>query len=109
MTAATRPTRPHMTWLIMLTTILVFALGNPESLILYPIDSDQFRAWQLVTYMLPHGNWLHLTVNVLALVSFGPPLERAWGKGRFLTGYLVCVIFGGLIQAGCCECADDGR
>ena len=74
MTAATRPTRPHMTWLIMLTTILVFALGNPESLILYPIDSDQFRAWQLVTYMLPHGNWLHLTVNVLALVCVG----RRW-------------------------------
>src|SRR5262245_59631901 len=47
---------------------------------------EQFRLYQLATYMFLHGGAGHLIVNMLGLWMFGTELERTWGT-RFFTKY----------------------
>lgn len=84
---------------IFILTVLVYVAGNPPSLALWPVLSGQFRPWQLLTYALVHGNLLHLALNMLALLSFGPALEREWGRWRFLACYAAAAAMGGALQA----------
>lgn len=65
---------------------------------LWPLGTDQFRPWQLLTYLQLHGSLMHLAFNMLALVMFGASLESAWGGRRFLAAYLVCGIGAGIVQ-----------
>lgn len=96
---------PRITVALLVTTIAVYVAGNPLWLALWPIPSYEFRPWQLVTYAFLHGNLLHLVVNLLALVSFGPALERAWGRQKFIACYAFAAAFGGGLQA----VMSDGR
>lgn len=52
--------------------------------------------WSLVTYMLLHGDWMHLTFNALWLLVFGTPVARYLGSARFLLVCLVAGVAGGL-------------
>ena len=52
--------------------------------------------WSLVTYMLLHGDWMHLTFNSLWLLVFGTPVARYLGSGRFLLLALAAGIVGAL-------------
>lgn len=90
---------PLVTVNLLVVTVLIYAWGNPMWLALWPITSEKFHLWQLVSYAFVHGSVLHLLVNMLGLVSFGPALERAWGADRFLVCYLLAAAFGGVIQA----------
>lgn len=49
------------------------------------------KYWSLVTYMLLHGDWMHLLFNCLWLLVFGTPVARYMGSARFL---LLCVVAG---------------
>jgi membrane associated rhomboid family serine protease len=55
--------------------------------------------WQIVTYQFLHGGWFHVAANMLGLWIFGSPLERYWGRKRFLGFYLTCGAGGGLVYA----------
>lgn len=90
---------PVATMFLVILTVAFYLAGNPLGLALWPVPSPQFRPWQLVTYALLHGNVLHLVVNLLALLSFGPTLERSWGRSRFLLCYAAAASIGGGIQA----------
>jgi membrane associated rhomboid family serine protease len=50
----------------------------------------------LVTYMFVHGNWLHLTGNMIFLWVLGDDIEAALGHARFFLFYLLCGIAGGV-------------
>jgi membrane associated rhomboid family serine protease len=65
---------------------------------LYPLQSDNFSPWQLVTYQFMHGGYLHILFNLLALWMFGAELENVWGSRRFLVFYLLTGIGAGLVQ-----------
>lgn len=52
--------------------------------------------WTLLTYMLLHGDWMHLTFNSLWLLVFGTPVARYLGPGRFLLLALGAGAAGGL-------------
>lgn len=52
--------------------------------------------WTLVTYMLLHGDWMHLTFNSLWLLVFGTPVARYLGSWRFLLLSLAAGVLGGL-------------
>ncbi len=54
--------------------------------------SEEFRPYQLVTYMFMHGSFGHIFFNMFALWMFGNILENVWGPKRFLIYYLVCGI-----------------
>ncbi len=62
--------------------------------------SDNFRIFQLVTYMFLHDPYSisHVFFNMFAVFMFGRTLEQVWGPKRFLTYYLVTGIGAGLIQ-----------
>jgi membrane associated rhomboid family serine protease len=47
----------------------------------------------LLTSMFMHAGWLHIIGNMIYLWAFGPEMEDAMGRGRFLVFYLV----GGMI------------
>jgi membrane associated rhomboid family serine protease len=47
----------------------------------------------LVTSMFMHGSWLHIIGNMLFLWAFGPEIEDAMGRWRYLVFYLA----GGLV------------
>jgi membrane associated rhomboid family serine protease len=50
--------------------------------------------WRLITAAFLHFGLIHLGFNMLALLMFGAELERAIGRGRFLTLYLVSALGG---------------
>lgn len=52
--------------------------------------------WQPVTYMFIHGSLAHLLSNMLGLLFFGMPLEKAIGSKEFLLLYFVCGIVSGI-------------
>jgi membrane associated rhomboid family serine protease len=54
--------------------------------------SEDFRPYQLITYMFMHGSFMHIFFNMFALWMFGNVLENVWGAKRFLIYYLVCGI-----------------
>lgn len=66
-------------------------------LALFPVQSDLFRPYQIVTHMFMHGSWGHIFFNMFALWMFGSPLENVWGPKRFLAFYLIT----GLGAAAC--------
>ena len=53
---------------------------------LYPIQSDSFRIWQLVTHPFVHDprSPLGFLINGLILYFFSAPVEHAFGTRRFL-------------------------
>lgn len=86
--------------LIFILTLGVYVAGNPEWLWLWPLDDYLHSSpYQLVTHIFCHSGLIHLLINLLALVSFGPALERRWGSYDFLAAYLYCGAAGGVLQA----------
>jgi membrane associated rhomboid family serine protease len=54
-------------------------------------DGEYYR---LLTAAFMHGGFLHIALNMYALFLFGPPLEAALGRARFLTVYLISAVGG---------------
>lgn len=54
--------------------------------------SEDFRPYQLITYMFMHGSFAHIFFNMFALWMFGNVLENVWGAKRFLIYYVICGI-----------------
>src|SRR5204862_4637739 len=54
-------------------------------------DGEYYR---LLTAAFLHAGLLHIAFNMGALYLFGPALERALGRGRFLALYLAAALGG---------------
>lgn len=109
---------PPVTGALIATCVVVFLLQNfggyNDALIahfaLWPFGHAQaqlpnghviivgFAPWQLLTYAVLHGGWLHLGLNMWALFLFGPPIERLFGAGRYLFYFAVCTILAAITQ-----------
>ena len=61
---------------------------------LWPVESDHFRPYQVVTHMFTHSpdSPFHILFNMFTLYIFGRILENVWGAKRFLFFYLACGI-----------------
>ncbi len=57
-----------------------------------------FEPWQLVTYAFLHGSFAHIALNMLALLIFGPEVERTLGTRHFLVLYFAAVVSAALVQ-----------
>lgn len=60
----------------------------------------ELRWLRLVTALFIHAGWLHLVGNLLFLVIFGVPAERALGPWRFLLLFLLGGALANLAEAG---------
>lgn len=87
-----------ITWFVLFSTLATYLAGNPAALWLWPAGDPNFQPWQLLTYAWSHGGALHLAINLLALLSFAPALERTWGSAYFAMFYALCAICAGLAQ-----------
>jgi membrane associated rhomboid family serine protease len=74
-----------------LLSIIPSRFTNPARIV---VEGSQY--WSLVTYMLLHGDWMHLLFNSLWLLVFGTPVARYLGSLRFFVLSLVAGIVGGL-------------
>jgi membrane associated rhomboid family serine protease len=80
------PTVEHRFWLIG-GPVVDPRLGEVVGV----ADGEYYR---LLTAAFLHGSIIHLRSNMYALFLFGPPLEAAFGRGRFLAVYLVSALGG---------------
>ena len=59
--------------------------------------NEHFGIWQYITHMFMHGSFGHILFNMYGLWAFGSPLEKMWGKNKFIFFYLSAGIGAGLI------------
>lgn len=94
---------------ILIINVLFFAafmiIGNRfdgkdlnDILGLHYFGAENFRPFQLLTYMFLHANFGHIFFNMFALWMFGKTLESVWGPKRFIIYYFVTGIGAALIQ-----------
>ena len=57
-----------------------------------------FRPSQLVTYAFLHAGFMHLFLNMFALLIFGRDVEAALGAGRYLALYVAAVLSAAVTQ-----------
>jgi membrane associated rhomboid family serine protease len=99
--ASRRPMRvPLCTALIIVVNSIVFLLEltRGDAFVtqwsLVPAQITSGHQWiTILTAMFMHGSWSHIIGNMVFLWAFGPEIEDAMGRGRYLIFYLM----GGLI------------
>ena len=84
------PQLPPVTKALMLICTVVYCLQMLAGywvevlFALWPLGSEPFMPWQLITYAFLHGSMGHLFFNMLGLWMFGSELERLWGGRRYI-------------------------
>jgi membrane associated rhomboid family serine protease len=99
--ASRRPTRfPVVTTAIILVNVIVFLfeLRGGDAFVLkwsaVPADIFAGHHWiTILTAMFMHASWSHIIGNMIFLWAFGPEIEDAMGRFRYLAFY----ILGGLV------------
>ena len=92
-----RPTRfPAMTIAIIVLNAIVFVLellgGDAfvQQWSVIPADIMSGHGWvTIITAMFMHGGWMHIIGNMVFLHAFGPEVEDAMGRRRYLTFYIL--------------------
>ena len=87
-----------VTWGILGINLLLFLLmrGSTDSSVLLQFGAKYGPAifageyWRLFSAMFLHIGLMHLAFNSYALYALGQEVERFFGRGRFLTLYLLC-------------------
>ena len=98
------PSLPPVTQALLLVNVAIFFLtqlvggGLIANFALWPINSDAFWPWQIVTYAFLHANFQHLFFNMLGLWMFGSELEQVWGQKRYIQFFAASVVAAALTQ-----------
>src|SRR5215831_13779671 len=104
--ASRRPVNmPVVTVLIILVNVFVFVLElmNGEAFVVkwsaVPADIVSGHHWMtILTAMFMHGGWSHIIGNMVFLWAFGPEIEDAMGRWRYLVFYLAGGVIAMLAQ-----------
>jgi membrane associated rhomboid family serine protease len=102
--ASRRPVQmPVVTTTIIIVNVVVFLLelGGGDKFVATwaatPALITSGHSWiTIFTSMFMHGSWSHIIGNMIFLWAFGPEIEDAMGRGRYLVFYLL----GGLVAMG---------
>ena len=84
--------------LVWIAQLSFTELNLTEKLSLYPVDTPDFKPYQIATHMFAHAAkdprggiiFYHILFNMITLWMFGRILENVWGSKRFLFFYLTC-------------------
>jgi rhomboid protease GluP len=71
----------------------LYGLYLNNILALYPIGSDFFRPYQLLTHLFAHHNIEHVFYNMLILFILGQEVEDRLGSRKFWSFYLLSGFF----------------
>jgi len=104
--ASRRPVRmPVCTALIIILNVIVFLfeLTRGDAFVMQwsaiPSQIISGHRWiTVLTAMFMHGSWSHIIGNMVFLWAFGPEIEDAMGRGRYLVFYLLGGILAMLAQ-----------
>jgi membrane associated rhomboid family serine protease len=87
---------PVVTPLIIVVNVIVFLLElvRGDTFVMawsaVPAQIISGHHWiTILTAMFMHGSWSHIIGNMIFLWAFGPEIEDAMGRGRYLVFYLV--------------------
>lgn len=64
----------------------------------FHILQDGAKPWTLLTYAFIHGSWVHVGLNTIWIIAFGPPVARRLGPARFLALLAATAIAGALVH-----------
>lgn len=94
---------PVVTWSIIGLCVAVYLLqlvsgGAATNALFYHPLLTESQPWRMLTSLFVHSeqSFLHIIFNMYSLLIFGPILERALGRWRFLALYLLSG-FGGSV------------
>jgi membrane associated rhomboid family serine protease len=95
--ASRRPVRmPVVTGAIVVVNVVVFVLEltRGDAFVTQwsavPAQITSGHNWiTILTAMFMHGSWSHIIGNMIFLWAFGPEIEDAMGRGRYLAFYLI--------------------
>ena len=90
--------------LIIINVILfigpqLISLDLTNILALHFPKNENFGFWQYITHMFMHVSFAHILFNMYGLWAFGTPLEKMWGRNKFLFFYFSAGIGAGLIYS----------
>jgi membrane associated rhomboid family serine protease len=74
---------------LMFFASLIFHPMMQNYLAMYPVSSEGFQPYQIVTHMFMHGGGFHIFFNMYALFMFGRDVELAVGAKKFLMFYIL--------------------
>lgn len=87
------PAVKHLLVINVIFFIALFTPGIGDYLFrygaLWPVESQYFEPWQLISYMFLHGGLGHIFFNLFALWIFGQSIENFWGTKRFTIYYFL--------------------
>src|ERR1035438_7861029 len=109
--ASRRPSRwPIITVLLIAVNVYVFMreLMYGEVFVyqwsVIPAKIVSGHEWiTILTAMFMHSGWLHILGNMIFFWAFGPEIEDAMGRFRFLIFYLLGGLIAMLAQVGPCR------
>ncbi|QUE85088.1 rhomboid family intramembrane serine protease [Exiguobacterium alkaliphilum] len=95
--------KPQAVYVFMFVTFFIMWLAesvgstlDPNTLIRFGAKVnpliDEGEWWRLLTPMFLHIGWFHFGINMFALWSLGPLVERMYGSPRFVIIYLLAGI-----------------
>ncbi|UGS33926.1 rhomboid family intramembrane serine protease [Capillimicrobium parvum] len=87
---------PLVTYALLLANVVVFLAVGGDAVARHGLVPADPTVRDALSSMFLHTGLLHLVGNLLFLWWFGPNVEDALGRGRFLAFYVV----GGLVAAG---------
>ncbi|MGK0325964.1 MAG: membrane associated rhomboid family serine protease [Polaribacter sp.] len=90
--------------LIIINVILfvvpqLLQLDLTNMLALHFPENEHFGFWQYITHMFMHGSFPHILFNMYGLYAFGTPLEKMWGKKKFIFFYFSAGLGAGIIYS----------
>jgi membrane associated rhomboid family serine protease len=65
---------------------------------LFNIQSSNYETYQWITHLFLHASFTHILFNMIALISFGPIVEK-YLNNRFLLFYIISGIGAAVIQS----------
>lgn len=74
---------------LMFLASLIFEPTMTAYLAMYPVSSEAFRPYQIISHMFMHANGFHIFFNMYALFMFGRDSELAMGAKKFLLFYFI--------------------
>ena len=96
---------PLITYILMGINILIFIymlIGNYEEIIMkygmYTPYVKMGEYYRLFTCMFVHSDTMHILLNMYALYTIGPVVERYYGKGKYLFIYIISGLLGSVFS-----------